>query len=280
MYCYIASLHNKYKSKNDIRKFFLALKMKSFLLKAFFITILPLHSFANPADTTIKGVLVSFRYSLSIFPSSWQTAPVSAAGTAIDASEINRSKLIIARALNKYPAALLQGNLKTVYFLKSMEFFAVGYGGTNSTNTLYLTNDGQDNGYTDTYIEQSFHHEFSSILFRNYPSKIDTIAWKKANIAGFDYNDPEAGVGAIRNNESSQSLDSALSAKGFLTQYAYSGLENDVNTIAQSLFCPEKEFWYFVDRFPRIKQKTKLLIAFYNQLNPQFTENWFRKLAK
>lgn len=277
MYCCIASLHNKYKSKNDIRKFFLALKMNSSLLKALFIIILPLQSFANPADTTIKGVQVSFRYSLSIFPSSWQTAPVSAAGTPIDASEINRSKMVIARALNKYPVATLQANLKKIYFLKSMEFFAVGYGGTNSTDVLYLTNDAVENGYTDAYIEQSFHHEFSSILLRNYTSWLDTIAWKKANIPGFDYNDPEAGVGAIRNNESSQTLDSALCKKGFLTQYAYSGLENDVNTIAQNLFMPEADFWAYADNYPRIRQKVKLLIAFYNKIDPAFTETYFRK---
>lgn len=254
--------------------------MKSFLLKAFFITILPLQSVASPADTTIKGVLVSFRYSLSIFPSSWQTAPVSAAGTAIDASEIKRSKLVIARALNKYPVATLEANLKKIYFLKSMEFFGVGYGGTNSTAELYLTNDAAKNGYTDTYIEQSFHHEFSSILFRNYTSRLDTVAWKKANIAGFDYNDPEAGVGAIRNNESSQELDSVLCRKGFLTQYAYSSLENDVNTVAQNLFTPEENFWAYAEKFPRIKQKVKLLIAFYNKINPVFTEAYFRKLGQ
>src|SRR5262249_10670483 len=127
---------------------------------------------------------------------------------------------------------------------------------------------------------QTFHHEFSSILFRNYPSLLDTIAWKNANIPGFDYNDPEAGVGAIRKNQSSQELDTALCAKGFLTQYAYSSLENDINTVAQNLFKPSHGFWEIVDRYPRINRKTKLLIAFYNQLHSVFTESYFRQMVK
>ena len=251
--------------------------MKSSLLQLFFIAA-PLYCVANPADTTIKGVPVSFHYTASIFPESWIPAPINARGESITNTETGRSKAILISAMNKYPVPVLQTNLRAVYFLRSMEFFGVGYGGTNSNDALYLTNDGISKGYTDKYLEQSFHHEFSSILFRNYPHLLDTTAWKKANIPGFDYNDPEAGVGAIRNKESSQELDTALCAKGFLTQYAYSGIENDVNTITQHLFRPDKGFWDIVDKYPRIRQKTKLLIAFYNEIDPVFTETYFRKL--
>jgi hypothetical protein len=259
----------------QIAKFFLDLTMKSFL-PVFLIALLPVSGLANPVDTTIRGVSVSFDYSVSIFPESWQTAPVSAAGVAISFSEIRRSKSVLARSLSKYPVTLLKTNLRVVHFLRSMEFFEVGYGGTNSTDALYITNDGDKNGYSDEYLEQTFHHEFSSILYRNYPDLLDTVAWKRANISGFDYNDPEAGVGAIRNNESSQELDTLLCKKGFLTQYAYSDLENDMNTVAQNLFKPDPGFWEIVDKYPRIRQKVKLLIAFYKKLNATFTENYLR----
>ncbi len=252
--------------------------MISPLVKFFLIVLLPLYSYASPADTTIKGVLISFDYSPSIFPEAWQTAPINASGTTIAFSQVERTELAIAAAMSKYPVAVLTKNLKAVYLLRSMEFFNVGYGGTNSTNALYITNDGIDNGYSDSYLEQTFHHEFSSILYRNNPQLLDTAAWKKANITGFDYNDPEAGVGAIRNNQSSQDLDSVLCEKGFITQYAYSGLENDVNTIAQNLFKPDTGFWEIVDKYPRIRQKVKLLIAFYKRLDPVFTEDFFRNL--
>lgn len=235
---------------------------------------------ANPSDTTINGIPVSFTLTASTFPPEWQAAPIHATASLINTAEIPRCKQVMVKALNKYPAALLQTNLKDVYFFKGILFYNVGYGGTNSTDMVYLTNNGTSLGYTDTYLEQTFHHEFSSILFRNFPALLDTMAWKKANITGFDYNDPEAGVGAIRNNESSQTLDTALSKKGFLTQYALSGMENDINTLAQNLFKPEPGFWEIVDKFPRIKQKTTLLISFYSKLSAVFTEKFFRQFAR
>ena len=161
-----------------------------------------------------------------------------------------------------------------------MKFYDVGYGGTNSTDALYLTNNGAAMGYNDLYMEQTFHHEYSSILYRNYPSFIDEEAWKEANITGFDYNDPENGVGAIRNNESSQDLDTALCKKGFLTQYSLSGIENDINTFAQNIFSPSAGFWKIVDQYPRIKRKVKLLIDFYNRIDPLFTVEYFKNLHR
>ena len=109
---------------------------------------------------------------------------------------------------------------------------------------------------------------------------MDTTAWKKTNMAGFDYNDPESGVGAIRNHQSSQDLDTFLCRHGFLTQYSYSSLENDINTVAQNLFMPSTGFWNIVDQYPAVRKKITLLIAFYNRINPFFTEKYFRELDK
>ncbi len=252
--------------------------MKAIISIFLFLLTGALRSQGISADTSIKGVTIGFRYSVSIFPETWQMTPISARGEQISASEIARSKSVIARALSKYPALSLKKDLRVIYFLRSMKFYEVGYGGTNSTDALYLTNDGVAMGYNDLYLEQTFHHEYSSILYRNHPSFMDEDAWKKANIPGFDYKDPENGVGAIRNNESSQDLDTALCRKGFLTQYSLSGMENDINTYAQNIFSPSAGFWKIADQYPRVKTKVKLLIAFYNQVDPLFTEDYFRKL--
>ncbi|HEY6503086.1 MAG TPA: hypothetical protein VIZ28_03845 [Chitinophagaceae bacterium] len=233
---------------------------------------------AQAGDTTIKAVYIGFNYSSDIFPESWRPAPISAYGEKIAAEEIKRSKMIMQKALAKYPEATLK-NLHSTYFLKQLKFYDVPYGGTNSTDRVYLVNQGISLGYTDKYLEQTFHHEFSSILFRNFPALLDTNNWKSANQPGFIYNDPENGVGAIRNNQSSQELDSLLCQKGILTQYGGSSIENDVNTFAQNLFRPDTGFWKFVDRFPRIREKTTLLIRFYTKLSPLFTEQYFRKMG-
>jgi hypothetical protein len=243
------------------------------LLSPFYLT-------AQNSDTTIRKVYVGFGYSKDIFPESWRDAPINATGRQIDRGEITRSKTIIAKALTKYPEIMFEYNLKSVFFLKEMTFYNVGFGGTNSADAVYLTNQGASSGYTDKYLEQSFHHEFSSILFRDYPSFLDTNEWKRTNVSDFVYNDPENGVGAIRNNQSSQDLDTLLCKKGLLTQYGGSSIENDVNTFAQNLFCPEKNFWTYVDRFPRIRKKADLLIRFYGQLSSMYTETYFRKMDK
>jgi hypothetical protein len=237
----------------------------------------PVFAAAHDKDTLIRGVNVSFSYLKTIFPSDWQVAPISAKADPIQFGEVSRSKIVTAKALAKYPFTMLRQNLRAVYWLGKMSFYDVGFGGTNSTDALYLTNDGLGLGYTDDYLEQTFHHEFSSILIRNYPSLFDTSAWKAAN-KDFDYNDPEEGVGAIRNNASSQNLDTVLCKRGMLTQYAMSSMENDVNTVAQNLFCPSAGFWKIVEQFPLIKSKVSLLIGFYNKIDHFFTEQYFRKM--
>lgn len=242
-----------------------------FCLLAFPVLVL-----ASDRDTTIFGVKIGFSYSNSIFPVSWREDPINAKGDEMDFSEISRVKPIVKKALNKYPSAVLKANLTAIYFVKKMSFYNVGFGGTNSSDAVYVSNSGEENGYSDRYIEQTIHHEYSSILMRNHISLLDTISWKNAISPGVDYNDPEAGVGAIRKHQSSQEIDTSLCQEGFLTQYAMSGMENDLNTLAQNLFCPAEGFWETVAHYPYIRVKVTLLINFYHQINPIFTENYFR----
>ena len=241
------------------------------------ICILSTGSAQPPIDTVINEVSIHFDYDQTIYPESWRISPVNGAGASLEKSERQRSKRILSKCLLKYPLPVLQKNLRSVYVLRYIKFYNVGYGGTNSDMDIFITNDGATLGYSDTYIEQTFHHEFSSILYRNYPLWLDDAAWMNCNPPGFDYTDPENGVGAIRNRRSSQEIDTALCREGFLTQYAMSGLENDINTIAQNLFRPAGSFWETVDLYPAIARKTRILISFYRKLDAKFTEDYFRR---
>ena len=240
----------------------------------------PFLTSASGKDTLFRNVRVSFYYQVSNFPTEWQKSPINALGGSLEQGEIERSRKVTFTALSKYPSSLLRLNLKAVFWLRKMSFYSVGYGGTNSTDAVYLTNDGASLGYSDNYLEQTFHHEFSSILYRNYSSLFDTSAWIAANERDFVYNDPEEGVGAIRNNTSSQDLDTFYCRKGMLTEYAMSSIENDLNTFAQNIFSPSPGFWLIVDSFPRVRKKLGILISFYSRINPVFTEQYFRKLAQ
>jgi hypothetical protein len=252
------------------------------LLAGLIFSIISFSAFSRQpqADTTIKGIVISFNYSNTIFPDYWQEAPISAKAENIATIEMQRCINIVTTALSKYPLKVLHNELKVVYFLKSMQFYDLEYGGTNSDDALYITNDGVDSGYTDLYIEQTFHHEYSSILYRNHPAFFDESRWRSANFPGIGYTDPENGVGAIRNDESSLEFDTVLCRKGFLTQYSLSGLENDINTFAENLFSPDEGFWKIVEQYPRISMKVKLLISFYNRIDARFTANYFKRFDK
>jgi hypothetical protein len=252
------------------------------IIACFIFSIISSVAFSRytPADTSIKGIVISFNYTNAIFPDYWQTAPINAKAETISIDEMKRCINIVTTGLNKYPLKVLQHDLKIVYFLKSMQFYDLGYGGTNYDDALYITNEGIDSGYTDLYLEQTFHHEYSSILYRNHPSFFDETSWRTANFPGFKYTDPENGVGAIRNDESSLDFDTALCRKGFLTQYSLSGLENDMNTFAENLFSPAEGFWKIVEQYPGISRKVNILINFYNRIDSGFTATYFKRFDK
>ena len=87
--------------------------MKKHVL-SYLIMSIPLFLSAQDPDTAIRKVYIGFNYSTDIFPESWRPAPVNAWGEQIDRKEIQRSKTIIAIALNKYPEVIFEYNLKHV----------------------------------------------------------------------------------------------------------------------------------------------------------------------
>lgn len=247
------------------------------ILNFIFLTAVSAQLFAEGKnDTIISGVPIRFDYDLNIFPESWLEEPIDAIGDEIDESEIPRSKHILITALNKYPQVMLNENLKGVYVLKNMAFYDVRFGGTNSNEYVYLTNNGVVNGYTNEYVESTLHHEFSSILYRNHPEYLDRDIWDRISKTGNA--DPDAGVGAIREGNASTDIDTAYCRIGFLSQYSQSDFENDLNVLAENLFNPAPGFWDIVHTYPLIREKTRLLIQFYHSFDPVFTERYFRGL--
>ena len=158
-----------------------------------------------------------------------------------------------------------------------MEFFGQSYGGTNSTSEVYLSNRGIALGYTDFWLEQTFHHEFSSILLRNYGYLFSKKKWMSFN-KDIEYG--KGGVYALKDGTASIEFDYDLNELGVLTQYSKSSLEEDFNIFAQNLFLSDRGFWEVVALHERIKNKTALIIAFYKSINSSFTEEYFKNISK
>lgn len=211
----------------------------------------------------------------NIFPCRWRTKKRNIRITAIKDAEVERTTRALSRALDKYPAELLEKNLKKVYALATMSFYGLEYGGTYHKGKVYITNNGVENGYTDTFIEGTFHHEFSSILLKRYKRFFDKKAWIASNPDDFEYGD--GGLAALHTSNTSLQLDSALCNAGFLNQYSMASVEEDFNCFAESLFVSDEGFWDAWKANEAVKKKTDIIIRFYQHLSPIFTLEHFQQ---
>lgn len=225
-----------------------------------------------------SSVKICFPTDQSIFPNSWCTEQINGQYIPLEKKEFERSKEIILICLEKYPADVLEKNLDIIYIVNSLRFYNQGFGGTNSNKNVYMSNKGIDKGYDAFYLEQLFHAEFSSILLRNYPEYFDKNAWKEFNSPNFKYG--TGGVNALKNNQNSEKLDSEINELGLLNQYAMSDIENDFNSFAKNIFHPKNHFEEVIKKHTGLTGKRTLIIAFYNSIDPFFTEEFFNDLMK
>lgn len=227
------------------------------------------YSRIGPSDTKVY-----FDSGKKIFPRTWRNKKINPIATPVSLSEQARLFGIAQTGLQKYPANLLKQNLKKLYFLKTLMFFGLEYGGTYNKRSLYVTDNGIEKGYTDAYIEGTIHHEFSSIILKRYIKLFDEEAWIAANPTGFTYGD--GGVEALKTEFTSLKLDSTLYIKGFLNEYSLASIEEDFNCYAEFLFISDKEFWLAWEQSEAVRVKTEILISFYNRIDPFFTLEYFR----
>ena len=193
----------------------------------------------------------------------------------IDTTQYNRTLDIINTGLKKYPKKLLVNNLNKIYVFKKIwmqEIRCIGTVCMDSQN-IFITN----NGYSNSYIEETIHHEFSSILIRNYVDFFDVEAWEKLN--KFEYLDV-AGVEALE-KKLNPDYDTTSLKKGILCEYSQINMHNDINVFAEGIMCNRYFFWDAVKKYPLIRAKAKLFLAFYYKIDPEFKSlikmpEWFK----
>lgn len=222
-----------------------------------------------------SGIEIVFEIDADMFPYTWNNAPVNASVSPLDEQEIERSAKVVLDALSKYPVQLLKKNLNRVYVLKKLEFYGHSFGGTNSKDRVFLSNRGIQFGYTNLYLEQLFHAEFSSILLRNYSHLFQENQWRAANSRDIQYGN--SGVTALKNKKTSEKFDTLLNQKGILNEYALSKLENDFNAFAKNIFKSKIQFWNLCAAHRRLEKKLELIVAFYGQLDGAFTLEYFKE---
>ncbi|WKZ61035.1 MAG: hypothetical protein QY309_06015 [Cyclobacteriaceae bacterium] len=230
-------------------------------------------------DNTLAdfGIEIIFSADHKIFPEAWLTEEINGRATPLDTGEFKRSKAIITKALNKYPVELIRKHLTKIYVVGQLEFYGQEYGGTNSISEIYLSNGGSNLGYTDFWIEQAFHSEFSSILLRNYSFLFDKKKWISQN-KGIHYG--KSGTDALKHGKASETFDLELNKKGVLSLYSTASIEEDFNSFAENLFKSNTGFWEIVKMHKRIREKTSQIIEFYHRLDGRFDEKYFKSVSQ
>ncbi|MBA4293391.1 hypothetical protein C0431_10530 [bacterium] len=241
-------------------------------------------SLALPAEPVVllakPRLTVSFEATPEIFPESWRDQEIKATAESIDPEEQPTALKTVQSALTKYPQAVIESNLKTVHVTRSLSFYGLNYGGTNSSDAVYLTlmPGRRLTTFSHLFLERTFHHEFSSILLRNYWNQFPEKDWNQALPAEFKYRGN--GTQSVREGTASTRYSDQYNSLGFLAEYSTSSLEEDFNMLAEGLFSGDPRFWKIYDNYPLIAKKADLIITFYNRIDPTFTKPAIRQLAQ
>ena len=215
----------------------------------------------------------------NMFPTSWQKPPINAEGVPLtENNEITRSMKVMLKGASIYPNDFLANNLKKVYLLNEIKFYGLAYGGTNDDNNLFLTNKGEDKGYTDDYMERTFHHELSSIILRKYSNSFDKATW--INITKHQYSTGRTGTDALASGETSTKIDETYCKLGVLSQYSRASVEEDLNIFTENLFMNNPQLWEMAKKYPVINQKINIIIKLYQSQNKNFTLAYFQNIGK
>jgi hypothetical protein len=223
----------------------------------------------------LHGVELVTRYRAEVFPLSWRTSEIRASGAEADPAQVRRAVPILERELGRYAPVVLARHLKRIVLLGDLRFYeSLPYGGTNSSDTVYLVVRAAREGFTDRFIAESLHHELSSILLRENPRTFDQASWLAANPAGFRY--LGNGTDAVRMGVAGLRIDRKCMREGFLCEYAKASVEEDFNMVAQTIFCAPASFWADLPNYPLLHSKVLLAIRFYRTLDPRLDEAYFR----
>lgn len=231
-------------------------------------------STAAVASNDSTASLISFSASPDIFPSSWADAtaepvPLEDRAWALRAVEAG---------LRKYPSRLLSENLTGVFLVRRLRVRGITMGGTNGRSRVYVSVGSIAAGSTPDRMEKVLHAELSSILLRNYRSRLPLDEWLAANPAVFRYG--RGGTDAVRSGLHSQKSDDELLELGFLHLYGTASQEEDFNSYAAALLSGDRNVWAAAAKYPAVLRKVKLTIGFYGYLDQHFEVSAFRALAQ
>lgn len=185
-------------------------------------------------------------------------------------SVLVRYPSILQKALQKYPEHVIRDSIDAICFASVFENKGITFSGTYGYFdwAVYLIDDGWKN---DAFAENTFHHEFSSILLSQKGFYINP--WTEHNPKDFKYLYETA-----KNNYDVKTTGKGTISDyndGFITDYGRTTFENDFNEYSAMIFTNPKEFKKIMDQYSRVRSKFKIWLDFYQKIDPVFTEAYF-----
>jgi hypothetical protein len=175
---------------------------------------------------------------------------------------------VVQKALLKYPPALIKKHLKNLYIGGPYQENDALITGMYEGNKIYLFYNHKFGNNSSLFLEQTFHHEFSSILIQNYD--FPAFEWLKLNPKDFKYIINPVKIDAYMNSIDSYEADEAALKEGLVSRYGKVNAENDINTYAELVFTQPEEMKMFIKKYPVVMKKYQMLKQFYLSISPEF----------
>ncbi len=176
---------------------------------------------------------------------------------------------IVKKALQKYPPSLVRKHLAQIYIGGSYRENSSVITGMYEQNKIFLFYNHKAGDNSPLFLEQTFHHEFSSILIQQY--NFPAFEWLKLNPAGFSYIINPKKISDYMDSINDYSANESLLKQGLVSSYGKVNAENDINSYVELIFTQADEMKKYISNFPIVEKKYKMIKSFYLTISPDFS---------
>jgi len=178
---------------------------------------------------------------------------------------------LLQKAFNKYPVEVIKKYLNAIYFANEIDVDGLKVGGTYDPfrRIIYMVDNGGNNNTQSMYV---FHHEFSSLLQKSHSFFVNP--WTDNNPQEFSYLYDINKDRLQTYNRTSLLGAEADYEKGFMNTYGQTDFGNDFSEYSAMIFTYPQKFKKIMNKYPRVRGKFKVWLAFYQKIDPIFTEEY------
>jgi hypothetical protein len=186
----------------------------------------------------------------------------------IDDAHFQTYLKLVQKALLKYPIEIVKKEIKALYIGGPYQENGGVITGMYERDKIYLFYNHNSGDNSPLFLEQSFHHELSSILIRDYA--FPAFDWLALNPEGFSYIINPIQIDSYMNSIDSYDANDSILKQGLVSTYGKVNAENDINTYAELVFTQPEKMKKYITKYPVVSKKFHMLKQFYLSISPEF----------